>query len=652
MRTHPNRLLTLAAAVACAVLPACKDSTGSKTGPAAQVAVVSGNTQTGPVLAELPQPLVVKVTDAQGRAVKGQVVSFVVTAGGGHAAAGTVTTDAQGLAQGRWTLGGVAGAPQTLEARAVNSNTGQVLAFTTFTATATPGAPAQAAPYGPSAFSGDTVVAGVAGSVVEDSFAVIVRDAGGNPVPGAQVAWAVTTGGGSITTPTTTDAAGVARTQWVLGAYAGPQTAQATVAGTTLRFTAYPADQLVIVSGNGQIGSAGNPIGVIVGAKSSVMGPVIGLPIRWTATSGGGSVSPAVSTTERDFSGYLLAISPAQWTLGAPGPQTLTASAGNLSVTFTATALTAGTRTLLGQVPGAVLDATADRVLWMDGATRVIKVRTLSNGADATVKTDTVKGSLTWTVSGHLYTGGALLWNSFFEMFDWRGGTPAYLGRDPNRPPKVDADWASYYLDGTGLIRRNLAAATTAVIPGGTSISDVGPDGTLVYPSGGSLFTVTPGGATSSAPTQAPSCGGLNQVFTDGVSAGYICLNTFGMTMSGWISKPGGDDYLTGLNYAHGGSVVLILAGGWAAYANTSAGTVGRRAPDGTKTQLNGASKATLMALSPSGAVVYAMNGQYFKITANGTTLGEGPAAQGERVVWRGDRFILIAGSSLYDLGS
>src|SRR4051794_23337797 len=574
-----TKRLALLALACTAALPACSDSSGPKVGPAAHVDVVSGNTQTGAVNTQLPQPLVVRVTDAGGNAVKGQAVSYVVTAGGGQVSAGTATTDASGIAQTLWTLGGVAASPQALEARAVNG-TGQVLASAAFTATATPGAPAQAAAYGASAVGGDTVVAGVVGSVVEDSFAVIVRDAAGNPVPGAQVAWTVTGGGGSITSPTTADAAGVARTQWVLGASAGPQTAQATVAGTTIRFTAYPADRLVIDAGNGQTGGPGIAVTVRVGTQSSVTGPVSGVPIHWAVSSGGGSVAPALSKTVFAYnaSGEALGIASAQWTLGPPGPQTLTASAGGLSVTFTATSLTAGTRTLLAQLPsgGGALDATADRVLWIDGATRVIRVRTLSTGADATVKVDSVKNGdeSTWSVAGRLFTGGALVWNRSRELFDWHGGTAAYLGQtDASQVAAVDGGWASYYFAGTGLVRRNLAAATTQVIPGGTPVSDVGPDGTLVYPSGGSLFTVTPGGATSSAPTQSPICGGIDRVVTDGVNAGYICRNTAGLTVSARLSTSAGDELLTGANYAHGAQLSLLLAGGWTAYGNTSDGT-------------------------------------------------------------------------------
>jgi len=645
--SFPRTLSRTLLAGALVALAACQDSTGAKVGPAAHLDILAGNTQTAPVGSELPQPVVVKVTDDKGHEVKGQVVNFVVTAGGGHVFAGTAITNNDGIAQERWTLGGVAGSPQTLEARAVDGTTGQALVFGTFTATATAGAPAQAEPLGL-----DSSVVGVVGSVVEDSFGVLVRDASGNPAPGAQVAWAVTAGGGSITSPTTTDAAGVARTQWVLGATAQPQTATATVAGKTFTFTAYPADQLLIDAGNGQSGGAGNVITVRVGAKSSVVGPVPGLPIHWTVASGGGSVAAAVTKTASDPNGRAIALAYAQWTLGPAGPQTLTASAGGLSVTFTATSLSAGTRTLLAQVPGQVLDASGDRVLWIDGATRVIKVRTLSTGTDATVKVDSVKTTnFPWTVSGHLYTGGALVWNLYSEIFDWQGGAATYLGKtDSSHPPSVDGDWASYYLDGTGLQRRNLATgSTTTLVPGGGVVNDVGPDGTVAWLASTNLVTWH-NGSTTSVPTTPNGIFGVpNRVLADGVNAGYTTVSSGTFMAAAYLSHAGGDELLDGNNLNHGGKLYVLFAGGWAAFGTER--SLSRRAPDGTKGQVAGGT-AVLQALSPAGAVVYSLAGQYFRVVANGTITALGTAAAGERVVWHVDRFVLIAGASAYDLGS
>lgn len=50
-----------------------------------------------------------------------------------------------------------------------------------------------------------------------ESVVVRVTDAFGFPVPGASVSWDVLVGGGRATTPTLTDTAGVARTEWVVG---------------------------------------------------------------------------------------------------------------------------------------------------------------------------------------------------------------------------------------------------------------------------------------------------------------------------------------------------------------------------------------------------------------------------------------------------
>lgn len=114
-----------------------KDATSVHIGRPASLTIVSGDAQSGVVGQELPQPVVVKVVDANGNAVSGQAVNFRVTDGGGSVFAGASVTNADGIAQERWTLGTVAGAQQTLEARAVDNATGQALVFATFHATAT-----------------------------------------------------------------------------------------------------------------------------------------------------------------------------------------------------------------------------------------------------------------------------------------------------------------------------------------------------------------------------------------------------------------------------------------------------------------------------------------------------------------------------------
>ncbi|HYW13589.1 MAG TPA: S8 family serine peptidase [Longimicrobium sp.] len=101
-------------------------------GPPAAVAVVSGAGQQVPAGQPAPAPLVVKVTDVQGRAVPSATVTFTVAAGSGSVSAASAATGADGLAQVAWTVGPSAGT------HSVGAAVGTLAA--TFTATVTPNA--------------------------------------------------------------------------------------------------------------------------------------------------------------------------------------------------------------------------------------------------------------------------------------------------------------------------------------------------------------------------------------------------------------------------------------------------------------------------------------------------------------------------------
>jgi hypothetical protein len=73
---------------------------------------------------------------------------------------------------------------------------------------------------------------GVAGSALPTALGVSVKDSSGRAFAGASVRWAVVAGGGSVMpASSTTDGAGLAATNWTLGAAAGANRATATVAG-------------------------------------------------------------------------------------------------------------------------------------------------------------------------------------------------------------------------------------------------------------------------------------------------------------------------------------------------------------------------------------------------------------------------------------
>jgi len=102
-----------------------------RAGPAASLAIVSGNNQTATAGTMLPGPLVVKVLDQYGNAISGATVNFAVTGGGGSLSAASTISGSNGQAQVMWTLGSVEGA-----------NTAQASvgagATATFAATGTP----------------------------------------------------------------------------------------------------------------------------------------------------------------------------------------------------------------------------------------------------------------------------------------------------------------------------------------------------------------------------------------------------------------------------------------------------------------------------------------------------------------------------------
>ncbi|MDE3171987.1 MAG: Ig-like domain-containing protein [Gemmatimonadota bacterium] len=133
MRAIPP-VRSLVCAALLAVLAACGGATGpDKVGPAAAIAIVSGNAQTAQVATALPQPLVVTVTDAKARPVTGASVTWSVVSGNGVINPAASVTDANGNAQTVLTAGTQAGNNQ------VSASVSGVATPVTFAATGTAG---------------------------------------------------------------------------------------------------------------------------------------------------------------------------------------------------------------------------------------------------------------------------------------------------------------------------------------------------------------------------------------------------------------------------------------------------------------------------------------------------------------------------------
>lgn len=113
MRAHLPRLSERLRPIflLCALAACGSDggSTGPSDGPPAHLDASSDLVRTATVGTAVSGGLVVKVTDASGRPVKGAGVSFAVTQGNGTATPRLATTDATGQATTIWTLGTIVG---------------------------------------------------------------------------------------------------------------------------------------------------------------------------------------------------------------------------------------------------------------------------------------------------------------------------------------------------------------------------------------------------------------------------------------------------------------------------------------------------------------------------------------------------------------
>ncbi len=205
-------------------------------GPAAAVAIDAGDGQVGEVGAELPNRVMVKVTDAAGIQVPGMRVWFIPQDGGRPIDGEVVETGSSGRAQmpSRWRLGPSVGA-QRLVARVLAGTTGSTDAPLSgnpiaFTATAT-AAVAGSVAKNPVSFPVQTAAPGEAVALKPS---VLVLSGGGSPMPGVPVRFEIGSGGGHfggrvVIRETNTDAAGIVTVpDWILGAV-GANTVTATV---------------------------------------------------------------------------------------------------------------------------------------------------------------------------------------------------------------------------------------------------------------------------------------------------------------------------------------------------------------------------------------------------------------------------------------
>ncbi|MEO8140025.1 MAG: Ig-like domain-containing protein, partial [Gemmatimonadota bacterium] len=196
---------------------------------------------------------------------------------------------------------------------------------------------------------------GTAGIRLTDTLSVLITNSKDEAVPTVKVVFQLLaggTGGDLIPDTAVTDINGHAKSVWLLGRLAGPQSVQARVIGQvagpplnlTIRATAVAGapDTVFAALGDLQSGSVGNTLtdSLAVLVTDQFANPVAGQTVNWTVPAGQGSVSAATAVTGADGRAAVTR------RLGlTTGTQTALATIGGVAgspVTFTSTATAGG----------------------------------------------------------------------------------------------------------------------------------------------------------------------------------------------------------------------------------------------------------------------------------------------------------------------
>ena len=257
--------------------------------------IISGDNQEGLPSSLLENPFVVEVRDQSGEPLPGVQVTFVVSSGGGTLGATTATTDSDGRAESTLTLGPNPGT-NTVEATVTG-----IEAERTFSAEGI------GTPKTSEIFSGANQE-GLPSSALENPFVVEVRDQSGEPLPGVQVTFVVSSGGGTLgATTATTDSDGRAESTLTLGPNPGTNTVEATVTGIEAKQT-FSAEGIRtpkafwIISGFDQKGLIGEalPRPIVIEVRGHSGEPLPNVQVTFTVTNGGGTLSVTSTTTDSD----------------------------------------------------------------------------------------------------------------------------------------------------------------------------------------------------------------------------------------------------------------------------------------------------------------------------------------------------------------
>jgi alpha-tubulin suppressor-like RCC1 family protein len=277
--------------------------------------LVSGGDQVRSVGVALAGPIAVRLRSQAGDSLVNEVVIFSAATGSGAVTTDSVLTDLSGIARTTWTLGATAGV-QTL------TISGGVANPVTVRATARQ-------PDSLAIVSGNAQVAQAGKTLAEDIVVRVNEKSSGRVVPGATVTFTVSAANGSVSeTSGITDANGLARTRWTLGATTGAKSLTVSVGSPAVTRTVTATatiERLEVVSGGNQIGRRDSLLAqpIVVRVVNLAGAPVSNVMVRFKPAVGNGIVLPDSVATDGE------GVARTAWTLGnVGGTQSLVVNAG------------------------------------------------------------------------------------------------------------------------------------------------------------------------------------------------------------------------------------------------------------------------------------------------------------------------------------
>ena len=255
-----------------------------------RLVIVSGNNQRGITGTRLRSPFVVRVDDINNYALPGKRVIFSVVSGGGQLSTTIARTDSHGEAQAFLTLGNMPG---------VNSVEVSVREVPAVRFRATTVAVAEKLVIA----SGSDQI-GFPNARLAAPFVVRVVDGNGYGVENVRVTFNITEGSGRLSPFwTRTDVDGFATTHFTPSAPGTAIVEASTDKLSPVTFTVQVGDspdKVLPVSGRNQNGAPGSRLTepFVVEVQNANAEPIVGIPVTFTVTAGGGRVSAATAPTD------------------------------------------------------------------------------------------------------------------------------------------------------------------------------------------------------------------------------------------------------------------------------------------------------------------------------------------------------------------